>query len=260
MSQTTISGSKFAAVFVAATLLFGGAGFAGSLMVPPKWQSDSLIEAPTSAELGNYYSLFSTYHLVAETKPQDSVNNSVYVGFRKLAASYDLAKAFWQATEYYKQKSTDDEQHDNALLDELTKTIQVSEQNGKTRISLTLDNPKRAYELLGSYMDYVNNANKRAVYEELILQWKTLFNQVKTASEVNLAASGQQNWQGKLAMMKTVQPLDDKLQSFHFLKKPTVAVQASHDRLTYTAVGAGVGAVLGLILGFFFGRKRWKHK
>lgn len=53
----------FATILV--TAVGAGVGFAGAKFQPTQWQASAQFEQPRIAELGNYFSLFSTYHLIS---------------------------------------------------------------------------------------------------------------------------------------------------------------------------------------------------
>ncbi len=255
-STNSSSGFKLLLITLLSTAVFAGAGYGASYLMKEQWTSDVSLEKPSTAELGNYYSLFSTYNLVNEKKVDTEADMVVFNSFKQLATSYDHAKTFWENTDYYKQQLTDNPQHDSELLDKLIKKINLVENGSdKARLTLELENPKRANELLSSYMDYTNNLNKQSVYNDLIVKWKSLFDQVKSASEVNLDSNGKQNWEAKLKMMRSVSGLDDNLSSYHFLKKPGQAALSGPDRLLWAGAGAGVGFILGLLISLFIRRK-----
>ncbi len=260
MSKTTFSFAKFSGIFIFTTALCAALSFGASEVLPKNYVAESLISEPLNQELGNYYALSSTYQLVSNGK-EDNASSKVFMQFVEVATNPETAKAFFVNTDYYKYNSTDDKQFNENLLSKFIQGIKfesVGENKGK--ISLELANPKQAYELLGQYVDYVSNQAKQTLYQDLIVRWQTLFNQVNAAVQAKLGAQGNQSWEGKLQLMRSVQALDDKLQGYHYLQKASQATLVFPKQLETTAIGAGIGAVLGFILGLIFGRRKNSEK
>lgn len=235
------------------TVLFAVGGYASSYLAKPEWKAEAQIVRPSVKELGNYYSLFSIYHLVKGQKEDERAVDMVYKELNRQLSSYDTISHFWQNSEFYKQKMSGNNQDDAILLNDLIQSVQLSTLNsGVNTISLTLDNPKQANELLRAWMGYVNTVTRDIVYAELISQWQTLFNQINTATQLNLGRIQQglsidtQDWQGKLNMMKSVSALDNNLVAFRFIKSP---MQPLHENISHRVQTTIVGSVIGLFFG-----------
>ncbi|OOF59013.1 hypothetical protein [Rodentibacter myodis] len=251
---------------VISTALCGVIGYAISYGIHPKWKIEAEITRPTLSELGNYYGLFSMYHLMqGENKADDQIPTFVFQHFTEQLVSYDNVKDFWQHSDYYKQNSSaqNNNEKQDSLLADLIEGTQFRPMTAKSgKISLTLDDPTQLESLLTAFVEHTNNATQKQIYDELILQWKNLFTQVKTAAQLNLGniyygnTMGNQDWQGKLNMMKSVSPLDEKLTAFHFTKQPQHP--APQARLSWGGMGAGIGFLLGLV-SFLF-RRNEKNK
>ncbi|QIM68312.1 chain-length determining protein [Basfia succiniciproducens] len=234
----------------------GAAGYGSSYLAKNLWTVQSSLEKPALTELGNYYSLYSTYQLLNNEKANQDPTGDIFNRFKQLAGSYEHAKVFWENTDYYKQKLTDDSQHDSQLLDQLSREIKLLDTNAATtQLSLELDNPKRARELLTEYIDYTGLANRKNIYGELIVKWKTLFDQVNSAANLNVADTERQKWKSMLSMMQSVKPLDDQLVSYHFIQKPGQAEISSPNRIYWAGIGSAIGAFFGLFIGLFIRRK-----
>ncbi|OOF66506.1 hypothetical protein [Rodentibacter caecimuris] len=244
------------------SVLCGGISYSLSYWVNPIWKAEAEITHPVISDLGNYYSLFSMYYFIkGENEADNSVERFVYQKFIEQLTSYDNLKRFWLNSEYYKQKIIGDEREDRELLNKLVKTIHFKTINDKTGgVSIISDNPKQADELLSLFINDTNLVTKTVMYEELIIKWKNLFNQVKTAAQLNLGRIRQgdiidsQDWQGKLNMMKSVSPLDEHFTAFHFIKSPQkIEVKA---RKSWGWIGSGVGFFIGLFGIAFFRRRK----
>ncbi|WP_048736642.1 LPS O-antigen chain length determinant protein WzzB [Necropsobacter massiliensis] len=241
-------------LFLTALLALGG--YAGSYSVNPLWTAEAEIAPPTTNELGNYASLFSMYQLISgEHQHASKAADMAYQEFKRQLSAYDNINAFWQHSEYYKQQLTGNHQTDGALLRQLMRRVQVTQETAQTplRISIALENPKQATELLTAFIQQTNDVARTVVYNELISQWKILFNQINTATQLNLGQTGQhtdgQDWQGKLNMMKSVTALDNTLIAYRYTKTPSQPVHADYpNRALWAAIGAGVGIVLGLLI------------
>lgn len=241
-------------LFLTALLALGG--YAGSYFMKPLWTASANIAPPTTNELGNYSSLFSMYQLISgERQSASKAADTVYREFTQQLSAYENISAFWQRSEYYKQQMTGNSQADNKLLQQLIHQVHITPQTAQTpvSISIALENPKQAAELLAAFIQHTNDITRSVVYNELILQWKILFNQINTATQLNLGQAGQrsdvQDWQGKLNMMKSVTALDDTLVAYRYLKKPSQPLDYDYpNRFLWAAVGGGIGLLFGLLI------------
>ncbi|MBE2896804.1 LPS chain length-determining protein [Pasteurellaceae bacterium HPA106] len=214
-------------------------------VVKPQWRAEAYIQAPKEQDLGNYYALSQMYDLIAsrdqfkpeqEAAPQEGqsavggLNGRVFNAFLQNLRAYDVLRAFWENSNYYKQLQTGESSHDQALLESLIEKVVYQAGNPAKglddRISLTLSNPKQATELLTALLRFVNEQTHQQEYATLIAKWKNLFEQVKLASANKLGQTQQGDivpasvWESKLAMMRSVSPLDNQFQAFHYLKTP----------------------------------------
>lgn len=223
-------------IFLTACIAAGaGAGWGLAGTQKPQWRATAQFEQPTVLELGNYYGLASTYALVNGNKMENldkTLSEKSYGEFKRNLLSFDVEKAFFadKAADYRVQ------------FDDKTQ-----------QLHLTLSNPEMAKPLLESYIQFVNARTKATLNGELIEQWKILFQQVKNAAENHLGAikMGEQvavqDWSGKLNLMKSVQPLDDKLIAYRLVQTPAVPSEPySPDKFLWLMIGAAGGLLLGL--------------
>ncbi|OOF78201.1 hypothetical protein BKG96_06520 [Rodentibacter caecimuris] len=242
---------------VISTALCGAIGYASGYWLNAKWKTEAEITQPTLSELGNYYSLHSMYQLMQGKDTTDSkVTELVYQNFTKQLISYDNLKHFWENSSYYKQKISKNTTDNARLLNDLINNTHfqpISYNIGK--ITITLSEAGESQALLSSLLDNSNTITRQMMYADLILQWKNLFTQVKTAAELNLGnipygnSVERQDWQGKLNMMKSVNPLDENFTAFHFTKSPQQMEIRGPNSWGY--LGAGIGLLLGLFVILF---------
>lgn len=215
-----------------------GAGWALSETQSEKWRATAQFDLPTIQELGNYYALASTYALVKGESIADfdkGLSEKSYLEFKRHLNSPDVLKQFLQEKNSKAAESA----------------FQFNEK--QQRLNVTLDNPELAYKLLNEFIQFANLRSKNVLNGELIEKWKVLFQQVKNASEANLGAiqSGAQiatqDWNGKLKLMKSVQPLDDKLIAYRLIESPSIPQNPySPDKLLWLMIGGMGGLLLGL--------------
>ncbi|OOF38749.1 hypothetical protein BKK47_08415 [Rodentibacter mrazii] len=246
------------------TALFGVIGYASSYWIKPEWKTEAEITHPTLSELGNYYALFSMYQLIqGKDNIESKIPELVYQNFTEQLVSYDNLKNFWENSTYYKQKISENTTKNAQLLDDLIKNTHFQPLSYNTgKITLTLDEAEEERTQLFSLLDNNNIIIRKVMYDDLILRWKNLFTQVKTAAELNLGnipygnSIERQDWQGKLNMMKSVNPLDDNFTAFHFTKSPQQPEEKG--RYSWGGIGAGMGLLLGLF-SLLFRRQRKIH-
>lgn len=269
--QKTQSGAgKFLAsllVLLCLSALGAGAGWFGATMQPAKWKADAQFEAPKVVDLGNYYSLLSTYNLLkgetSETTTADiALTNSVYQEFTRDLKSPDVLQQFLTQSEKVKQQATAKNQPTSVFAQEIARQFKFDD--ATNTLSLTLLNPEDASVLLNDFIIFSTMKSRSTLNGELIAKWKILFQQIKQMAESNLGAIqqgaqvAQQDWAGKLNLMRSVQPLDDKLLPFRYIKAPSVPTVAEQpdNQLLWTAIGGGIGFFLGLLVALFINRKR----
>lgn len=233
--------------------------------VKPSWRAEAYVEAPQESELGNYYALYNMYQLIdakggmsSEIEAQSTVENSltqgIYQQFKQQLKAYDVLKNFWQNSDYYKQMMNGDRSHDEALLESLIASIRLTEGNARNnsddKIELTLDNPKQAAELLTAFISQANLSTRQIEYGTLIAKWKNLFDRITLAANNQLGQDQQGQlvpasvWQSKLAMMTSVQPLDNQFNAFHYLKTPVQPLAPQSPNPLLWALSAAFAALL----------------
>lgn len=243
-------------------------GYGATYAMKEQWRVEVEIQPPKVEQLGNYYALDSMYQLISENKTAleanaaQQVSEKVYQNFKQLFQSYDYLANFWKNSQFYQQRQTNIAERDEALLQQLIESTQFSagdaSKNQPDRILLTLDNPKQALELMVLFVNDINNSNRKLVYQDLIVKWKTLFNQVNLAAQNENQPAQGMNWSAKLNMMKSVSPLDDHLLSFNVIKSPMQPKEPLQNPLLWTAVGGAIGLLLGLLLALLFGKRKAK--
>lgn len=286
-SSTRSTFFKSLATLSLTTVIGAAIGFGSTYLTTPKWTATAEFDKPTIVELGNYYSLYSTYQFLnggdgvayqvvkndkavltlspsSSPKAEKSVVDESYAEFKRNLVSMDVLVNFLSQSEIIKLKA----QVENKPITIIAQ--QVAEQfvfktdettNPMDSLSVTSANPEEANKLLADFIQYANQQAKQDLNAELITKWKVLFQQTQTAMEINLGATqngnqiATQDWKGKLALMKSVQPLDDKLVAYRFIKSPSVPLSPSSPQpILWAMLGALGGALLGLLL--VLGRKK----
>ncbi|VEB23520.1 Wzz/FepE/Etk N-terminal domain-containing protein [Avibacterium volantium] len=260
--------AKKSFIIILVTIIFALAGYGASFLQKPQWKAEAKIYQPTTNQLGNYYALASMYQFIqGKNEPETLLVNKVYDEFKRQLSAYDNIRQFWLESSYYKQRETGNAQNDEALLEQLVKTVKFSTalKGQAETLSIQLDNPKQALEMLNAFIAQSNLAAREVIYNELIGQWKNLFNQVNNAAQLKLGATlqgnalGTQDWQGKLNMMKSVNPLDNNLSAYRYLKSPTQPLNPERSVLYWVLCAVGLGLVVGMFLANTFTRKTKKE-
>lgn len=115
-------------------------------------------------------------------------------------------------------------------------------------VSLIAENAEEAQKLLADFIPLVNTQARDKLNADLIAKWKVLFQQIKTASELNInGKQGSQDWAAKLQMMRSVQPLDNQLTAYRLVKSPSVPLKSESPD---PPILADDWALSGLLLGF----------
>lgn len=244
------------------TAVGAGVGFGGTQIMPTKWQATAQFEKPKVQELGNYFSLFSTYSLVSGdsiaadvSKVEEKAVGSAYVEFKRRLMAKDELVAFLARNETVKAKALAESQNVQEVAKQLADQVQFSSLNGVDELTITLDSAEQASGLMNTYLQALNQQVKTVLNDELAAKWKALFQQVKTAADAKIDAT----WGNKLNMMKSVQPLDGKLAAFRFSKSPTVTAVTA-DPIQWIGGGAGAGFLLGLLMVLILSTGRSKEK
>ncbi|AUI67206.1 transporter [Glaesserella australis] len=236
-------------------------------MQPVKWKAEAQFEAPKVVDLGNYYSLLSTYNLLkgetsATATADAALTNSVYQEFIRDLKSPDVLQQFLIQSEKVKKQASDKNQPTSLVAQEIARQFKFDDT--ANTLSLTLLNPEEASTLLADFVIFSTMKARSTLNSELIAKWKILFQQTKQMAESNLGAIqqgaqvAQQDWAGKLNLMRSVKPLDDRLLPFRYIKAPSVPTvpEKPENQLLWSAIGAGIGFFLGLLIALFIHRKR----
>lgn len=271
---------RAAFILIFTTLLGGAAGYGLSYLQTPKWRVSAQFDAPTVAELGNYYALLSTYNLLNGGEPisyklikdekgtfvlaPESNNQSSaqaversYAEFKRQLTSTDTLHAYLNGNELIKRKAIATNQSEVVLMQKVAAQFQfqaASRSVAQDSISYLGDNAAEGAQLISGFLHFANLRARESLNNELITRWKVLFQQIKQAAEGNLGVIQQgseiarQDWQGKLAMMRAVQPLDNQLQAYRLTHSPSTPLAPSSPN---RPVWATIGALSGLLLALF---------
>ena len=237
-------------------IIGGGLGFAGAHFHPTKWQVSAQFETPKMSELGNYFSLFSTYSLVSgdadavdATKIERKATNSAYHEFTKILSSPAQLMAFLNQSDFVKARA----KVENQTIQQIASHFKFSQENNLDQLTLSSFEREEVDQLFVEYIRYVNNQARQTLNNELITKWKSLFEQVKNAADAKIDVS----WENKLKMMQSVSPLDNQLVAFRFVQMPKIEA-VPFDYIKWIGGGAGAGFILSLIMILLFsvGRKK----
>ena len=242
----------------------------------PMWKSTAQFDKPLVTHLGNYYSLFSIYTLLngghhtaykvttlangtAVLVPElshfaeETATEKSFQEFKRMLTSPDVLHQFLTQNELIKQTASQNNMPVALLAQEIS--TQFSFESKTDRLSVLSANPKEAAQLLTGFITFANAQAVANLNAELVAVWKTLFQQTKQAAEIKLGAIqqgsqiAQQDWAGKLNLMLSVQPLDNKLEAFRFVQSPTVPLQPHTPAVSlWMMIGGLVGLVLGLLI------------
>ncbi|OOS00190.1 transporter [Haemophilus paracuniculus] len=268
------------AITLALTTAIGaGIGFGASYVQTPKWRATAQFDQPKVSELGNYFDLYSTYTFLNGGEPQSytllkneqgqfslapqrsqtaeqMATESAYQEFKRNLTSPDVLKDYLTRTNLVKVKSQTENISETAAMEQLSSqfNFQRANLNKGTADSLSVTSTKtdEAAKMLNGFIQFANQQTRVNLNTDLIAKWKILFQQVKNATELKLGPTQQgnqiamQDWNGKLNIMKTVQPLDDKLVAYRFVQSPT---EAGSPIAPKRSIWAMIGALSGLLLG-----------
>lgn len=241
-------------ILTACVGLGAGAGFGLAGTQTPMWQSTMKFEAPTIVELGNYYSLATTYALVQGDKMaevEQTITQKSYNEFKRNLNSADQLKRYLVDSDIVKQQASAKNLPIDTVAQQTALAFHFDEP--KAQLSVTLENPENAKKLLADFVSFSTLQTRSILNNELIQKWKVLFQQVKQASEHNLGTVqigeqvAKQDWSGKLNVMKSVKALDDQLVAYRVLQSPSSPTEPhSPDKSLWLMIGALSGLVFGL--------------
>ena len=254
--------SKFFLNLAMALLLSGlgaGAGwYASNTMQPAQWKASAQFEMPKVVDLGNYYALYSTYTLVkgdeAIATLDKAVSENSYNEFKRSITSPNVINTFLVQTDLAKSMAKVESKPVEEVAQRLAEGFQF--QNDSDTLSVTTISPVHSVELLSHFIEFSTAQTRETLNSDLVAKWKILFQQVKQSAEQNLGAiqqNGQviqQDWNGKLNLMKSVQPLDNMLMSYRLVKQPSTPLQAEapKNQMMWIGIGAGIGFMLSLLV------------
>lgn len=257
MEQKTFFGSfiKKLVIVILLTAIGTAAGWFISHQQKAVWRSSAQFDAPTISELNNYYNLATTYALVQNGNTENLATilvNKSFAELKRNLKSEDVAKNFVAQSERLKKEAEARGLSLGKTIDMFTKSLSFEDKSNT--VHLVWDSADNAQQLLSDFVDFVTLQTRLTLNQELIDKWKVLFQQIKVATETNLgpiqagSQVAQQDWNGKLNIMKSVQPLDNKLQAFRWLKKPELAASPYSPNAFSWAL---LGGILGLIISLF---------
>lgn len=261
------------------TSLGGGIGFLTTQFITPKWKAEVQLDAPTVAQLGNYFNLLSTYQLIegdglsykllkdekgelsvapilSERAEKQAVELS-YREFKRSLQSPDVLQQFLAQSELVKLRAQAINRPINEVTEQLTKQFHYQAANRSVpyeRVSVTSTNPEEAYQLLRDFIHFANIQARNQLNAELIAKWKALFQQVELAATKQLGAIAQgeqiavQDWAGKLAIMQGVKPLDNQLLAYRFMQSPKQPTQPISPNASFAIM---LGSLAGFLLAIF---------
>lgn len=218
---------------------------------PQQWKATAKLEAPKVADLGNYFSLISTYNLVqndgkADPNLEQNVTENAFADFKKQLTSADTRQQFLRENAIVKQIAEVHNKPLDEVVNQLSEKLHFNEVDNS--LSLALVNPNQAVQVLNEYLELNTTKSRKALNDDLIAKWKFLFQNVKQSADANLGES----WKGKLNLMRSVQPLDNALTPYNLVQKPTAATKAElPEKLNESlGIGGGIGFLFGLLLAF----------
>lgn len=228
-----------------------GAGYFYAESQPKSWKATAVFSAPQPADLGNYFALYSTYQLVQQDGKSDPnlekiVAEESYKAFQSALAAADKRKQFLTDNAIIKQIADANYLPLNDKVNALLPQLHFDPQTHT--LSLNLVNPEQAVKVLEQYIAFIQGQVRTQLNNDLVSKWRFLFQNVKQSAEANLGES----WQGKLNLMRSVQPLDNQLIPFRLEQKPTAEIKPLLPPYWYETLGIGgaIGLLLGCLIGF----------
>lgn len=241
------------------TAIGAGLGATTAYYQPTQWQVQAQFTAPQMAELGNYFSLFSTYGLISGdaeavdmNKMESKATQAAFALFSQNLTASEPRIAFLSQQPSVQQRAELEGLSAKTYAEKLAQGFQSSVNGDAINFSFFSYNINDVDNLFVEYLKSINTATRTALNNELINKWKVLFQQVKTAAEAKLDVS----WENKLKMMQSVQPLDNNLVAFHFAKNASLNAMPK-PYLIFAGLGAIAGFMMSLIT---LGNMRKKSK
>ncbi|MGX3066854.1 hypothetical protein [Ursidibacter arcticus] len=245
-------------IFILLTLIGSAIGCKSSEFQSEQWQAEVKLEEPVVQDLGNYYALATTYDFL-QGKSERRLTNNVYQEFLLNLSSQDVLTAFLAQHEIVKKYASDHKQLVEAVLPHFIEGFAsvLPKYNDSSNATFTWQNAEQAKILLNDYIQFAGVKARESLNGELITKWKVLFQQVKFSAENQLGAVlqgdqiAQQDWNGKLNLMRAVQPLDDKLVPYRITQSVTVKKAQAQNQIYWGLCGGVIGVLLALLfIGF----------
>lgn len=241
------------------TLLGLALGWFSATLQTAQWEATVKLDKPNVQQLGNYYALSSTYDLIKGENNRNIVDH-VFNEFTLTITSPETLKEFLNQNDKVKKYASDQKQLVEAVLPEFIQAFQLNKFEITKEIHIQWSNPDIAKSLLTDYILFTIPKTQATLNSELVTKWKVLFQQVQLAVEKQLGPTHQasQDWNGKLNLMKAVQPLDEKILPFRLQKSTTLASKPIYlNQHIWSICGGFLGFLfaLGLISFVRFGRK-----
>lgn len=241
-----VIGLAMSAVLVLAGL---GGGYFWAASQPQQWKASAKFDVPKVADLGNYFSLYSTYQLVqndgkADPNLEKNAAEASYNEFKRLLTTLDNRQQFLANNATVKQVAEVYNKPLNDMVNQLSEKLHFDETTNT--LSFSMSNPELAVRVLNEFITQNTTQAREALNNDLIAKWKFLFQNVKQSAEANLGES----WKGKLNLMRSVQPLDNALIAYNMVQKPVAATQPEQPENLHKSLG--IGGAVGLLLGLLF--------
>lgn len=239
------------ALLMSSLLIAGGVGggYFFTQQQPAQWAATATFTAPRVVDLGNYFSLFGTYQLVqndgkADPNLEKTITEQSFAEFKRQLTAAAAKQQFLAQNETIKQIAAAYNQPTEQFVQQLADKLQFDESSNTLRFSLV--NPTQAVAVLNEFIAQTTVNTRETLNADLVAKWKFLFQNVKQSAEANLG----QSWQGKLNLMRSVQPLDNTLKAYH-LAQPAAA-SATPEVPENLPKALGIGGAIGVLLSLLF--------
>lgn len=198
LSQTRSKSSLLSNIFITLLLIVGGiiAGYFHSITQPQQWKVTAKLAHPKITDLGNYFSLYSTYSIVQNDGKSDpnlekNITEAVFNEFTKTITAEDNRQQFLKNHSIVKQIAEVHYKSTNEIALDLGENL-LFDPNENT-LSLVLVNPEQAVKLLNDFLSQSTNLARREINNDLIAKWKFLFQNVKQSADANLGKAGKES-------------------------------------------------------------------
>lgn len=161
-------------------ILFALCALIYSFLVTQEWSATAITDKPAVNTLSRFYSQ-QRFLQNLDNKAEQSTSNqplptdAAYKEFVMQLASWDTRRAFWQQTDYYKQRQTTNSKNNAVLLDELINNIQFTPgdtlKNLNDSIRLIAETAPDANNLLRQYVAFASQRAAHHLNDELKGAW-----------------------------------------------------------------------------------------